>query len=149
MEEVAWKCTVAFTLGAATHYLLANYLNKEIRVDAPHSVTLMDMKKAEETPTLAAGKVEAECIPSAPQASQGEISESSSDDNEWVGKHASAWEPHKMVLCVRTDLKMGTGRSGLLRAQTRINYMCTRKDRSTVLSCYPWCVPERDCRYTT
>ncbi|CAH0481109.1 unnamed protein product [Peronospora belbahrii] len=73
MEDVAWKCTTAFLLGAATHYFISSHLQK------------------------------GSCSRASSQSSLG-----SSDD--WEGKDSASWVPHKMVMCVRTDLKMGKGK---------------------------------------
>ncbi|KAI9912125.1 hypothetical protein PsorP6_009256 [Peronosclerospora sorghi] len=82
MEDVAWKCTTAFLLGAATHYFISSHLINDSSSSAKSSnaCTKNDTKDA---------------------------SESSNSSEDW---ESDDWVPHKMVMCVRTDLKMGKGK---------------------------------------
>jgi hypothetical protein len=89
MEEITWKCSVAFLLGAATHYFLSSRFltttQEAVRCENTRSVKL--------------------------SSGEEEDDESEEDDQDWQGKDELSWQPHKMVLCVRTDLKMGKGRT--------------------------------------
>ncbi|POM67434.1 Peptidyl-tRNA hydrolase [Phytophthora palmivora] len=87
MEDVAWKCTAAFLLGAATHYFVSSHL---LSSNAP------------------AVKESSSSNDDARSGASSRSSSGSSDD--WEGEDSVSWVPHKMVLCVRTDLKMGKGK---------------------------------------
>ncbi|KAL3674664.1 hypothetical protein V7S43_000604 [Phytophthora oleae] len=90
MEDVAWKCTAAFVLGAATHYFVSSYL-------------LNDITKTSSSSTKdSSSDVE-------PRSGASSRSSSGSSD-DWEGEDSASWVPHKMVMCVRTDLKMGKGK---------------------------------------
>ena len=96
MEDVAWKCTTAFLLGAATHYLLSSHL---------HSSSSNSPLPAKDHDT-SNNKGNTNITP----ASSGVSPRSSSDSSDdWEGADSASWVPHKMVMCVRTDLKMGKG----------------------------------------
>lgn len=89
MEEIAWKCSVAFLLGAATHYVITRHLQSDES----------SSKSSSDVTAPVAAREEGE-----------EFESDSSDDGDWEGMDESqSWQPHKMVLCVRTDLKMGKG----------------------------------------
>ncbi|KAG7384988.1 Peptidyl-tRNA hydrolase protein 2, mitochondrial [Phytophthora boehmeriae] len=88
MEDVAWKCTAAFVLGAASHYLISSYL----RSDNSSSISRTPSSNGNEPRSAASSR----------------SSSGSSDD--WEGADEQSWKPHKMVMCVRTDLKMGKGK---------------------------------------
>ncbi|DBA04977.1 TPA: hypothetical protein N0F65_006979 [Lagenidium giganteum] len=92
MEEIAWKCSVAFLLGIATHYLIANHLQNDVAVPVLAEPKKVDSEKQSEVSDI------------------GGEADSESDDDDWEGKDTESWVPHKMVLCVRTDLKMGKGK---------------------------------------
>lgn len=95
MEEIAWKCSAAFLLGAATHYFISSQLQSPDTSTARQSPAAVESKEAKEEPK---------------EAEEGQDDEySSSDDSEWEGADEESWQPHKMILCVRTDLKMGKG----------------------------------------
>lgn len=89
MEEIAWKVSAAFLLGAATHYFISSQL---------------------QSPDTSAGRQ----LPADTESKEPKEAEddeySSSDDGEWEGADEESWQPHKMILCVRTDLKMGKGK---------------------------------------
>lgn len=88
LDEVAWKCSLAFALGAAAHLAASRLL-----AGAPKTAEPGAGASAE------------------PQESSG----SESSDGEWEDEDAAgALVPHKMVLCVRTDLKMGKGAALML-----------------------------------
>ena len=101
-----WKCSTAFVLGAATHYLVSTYLSNENRndkLDSIHSVQSSDDTAVSAPSTTNAS----EDTPSEDIAAI--VGSESSEDNDWEGKDSSIWKPQKMVLCVRTDLGMGKG----------------------------------------
>lgn len=81
LDEVAWKCSAAFVLGAAAHYVARSYL----------------------FPSLDVAKSSGSSEPAADDAGS---SSSEEEEEDWDEQN---WTPHKMVLCVRTDLKMGKG----------------------------------------
>lgn len=92
MDEIVWKCSVAFLLGVATQYLLATHVCGDHQNQAANEKRPKEVNK----PTRDA---------------QTELdSDSEGGDAEWEGKDEASWQPHKMVLCVRTDLKMGKGK---------------------------------------
>ncbi|GMF32031.1 unnamed protein product [Phytophthora lilii] len=91
MEDVAWKCTAAFVLGAATHYFV--------------STRLLGDRSVAKTPSPSSDDDSDEGARSAASSRS-----SSGSSEEWEGADSAAWVPHKMVMCVRTDLKMGKGR---------------------------------------
>lgn len=103
MEEVAWKCSAAFLLGAATHYLISHHLQSG--ESAPESSATPPP-----APT-ATSKADAKANDGEASPHDGEDDEEfeSDDDSEWEDMDEQEWQPHKMVLCVRTDLKMGKG----------------------------------------
>ncbi|OWZ01913.1 Peptidyl-tRNA hydrolase [Phytophthora megakarya] len=88
MEDVAWKCTAAFLLGAATHYFVSSHL------------------LSNSTPAAK------ECSSSSSNEDRSRASSRSfsGSSDDWEGEDSASWVPHKMVLCVRTDLKMGKGK---------------------------------------
>lgn len=94
MDEIAWKCSVAFLLGAATHYFISSQLQSPDS-SVGRQTSAAESKAAKQEPK---------------EAEEGEDDEdASSDDSEWEGADEESWQPHKMILCVRTDLKMGKG----------------------------------------
>ncbi|GLD93574.1 hypothetical protein PINS_up002166 [Pythium insidiosum] len=102
MDDVVWKCSVAFLLGAATHYVVTKQLQGE------SSTAAVEASKArEETPAVSADDDDKSADVS---EEGGDADDESSSDGEWEGKDELSWQPHKMVLCVRTDLKMGKGK---------------------------------------
>lgn len=107
MDEVVWKCTAAFALGVATHYVLTRQLQNAESLAAP---TPVEVPTREEKPVAAT----ASDAPPAPHddGNDGDDSELS-DESDWE-EADGALTPHKMVLCVRTDLKMGKGAPPLL-----------------------------------
>lgn len=86
---MAWKCATAFFLGAATHYVVFSYLLCGGSSSVTEPVGTSNDSSSED-------------------ARSGCPSHSSSD--EWEGKDSASWVPHKMIMCVRTDLKMGKGK---------------------------------------
>ncbi|RLN48112.1 hypothetical protein BBJ29_009824 [Phytophthora kernoviae] len=88
MEDIAWKCTVAFLLGAATHY----FISSQLRSDSSPATSKTSSNNDSESRSAASSR----------------SSSGSSDD--WEGADEQSWKPHKMVMCVRTDLKMGKGK---------------------------------------
>ncbi|KAF1328977.1 Peptidyl-trna hydrolase, partial [Globisporangium splendens] len=103
MEEIAWKCSVAFLLGAATHYVISRHVLSDDSSSACAAATPASADSAK--PAVDAAKDSPE-----EDADENE-SDSSDDDGDWEGMDESqSWQPHKMVLCVRTDLKMGKGK---------------------------------------
>ncbi|KAG6572857.1 peptidyl-tRNA hydrolase [Phytophthora cinnamomi] len=94
MEDVAWKCTAAFVLGAAAHYFVSTHL-------------LGDAKSANSSSNDNDNKSGDAAAESRSEASSRSSSGSSED---WEGADSASWVPHKMVMCVRTDLKMGKGK---------------------------------------
>ncbi|CEG40545.1 peptidyl-trna hydrolase [Plasmopara halstedii] len=92
MEDVAWKCTTAFVLGAATHYFVSSYFLSN------RTVTVKDLTNANNDSSN-------EDIQSGDSSSS-----SCGSTDDWEGKDSASWVPHKMVMCVRTDLKMGKGK---------------------------------------
>lgn len=105
MEEIAWKCSAAFLLGAATHYLISHHLQGgESAPDSSSSATAPSA-----APPTAASDADAKAKDGEAPAQDGEDDEFESDDSEWEDMDEQEWQPHKMVLCVRTDLKMGKG----------------------------------------
>ncbi|TYZ63244.1 hypothetical protein PybrP1_009435 [[Pythium] brassicae (nom. inval.)] len=97
MDEVAWKCSAAFALGVATHYVLSRQLQSAAPpAAAPSAVPASEEKAASVAP------------PAPLDDGDGDDSELS-DESDWE-EEGSALLPHKMVLCVRTDLKMGKGK---------------------------------------
>jgi hypothetical protein len=92
VDELSWKVSAAFALGAAAHYALSSWLQPPAEAKSGVSGSSIGDKRAED----------------AAQAHEGSSSDES-DDGEWEGEDEARWEPHKMVLCVRTDLKMGKG----------------------------------------
>ncbi|RLN49202.1 hypothetical protein BBJ28_00014778 [Nothophytophthora sp. Chile5] len=96
MEDIAWKCSAAFLLGAATHYLIANHLLGDAATGGGRS----DTTAASKEPTSG----------EAPAPPTGSSRSSSGSSDDWEGADEQSWKPHKMVMCVRTDLKMGKGK---------------------------------------
>uniref|UniRef100_M4BNQ6 peptidyl-tRNA hydrolase n=1 Tax=Hyaloperonospora arabidopsidis (strain Emoy2) TaxID=559515 RepID=M4BNQ6_HYAAE len=94
MEDIAWKCTTAFFLGVATHYFISSHL-------------LSDGSSSSTESSSSSKSITEEASKSASVASS-QSSASSSDD--WEVEDSADWIPHKMVMCVRTDLKMGKGK---------------------------------------
>ncbi|KAE9218621.1 hypothetical protein PF002_g16450 [Phytophthora fragariae] len=94
MDDVAWKCTAAFVLGAAAHYFISSQL-------------LSDVKSSSNSSSNAESKSSETAVESRSEASSRSSSGSSED---WEGEDSASWVPHKMVMCVRTDLKMGKGK---------------------------------------
>lgn len=104
MEEIAWKCSAAFLLGAATHYLISHHLQGGGE-SAPDSSSNSPTAPPAATASTSESKARDEAA-----AQDGEDEEEfESDDSEWEDMDEQEWQPHKMVLCVRTDLKMGKG----------------------------------------
>ncbi|GMF21988.1 unnamed protein product [Phytophthora fragariaefolia] len=95
MEDVAWKCTAAFVLGAVAHYFVSTHLLG----DAKSAGTSGNDRKSGEA--------------AAESRSEASSRSSSGSSEDWEGADSASWVPHKMVMCVRTDLKMGKG-GGLL-----------------------------------
>ena len=93
MEDIAWKCTTAFFLGVATHYFISSHL-------------LSDGSSSSTESSSSSKSITEEASKSASVASS-QSSASSSDD--WEVEDSADWIPHKMVMCVRSDLKMGKG----------------------------------------
>jgi hypothetical protein len=93
MEDVAWKCTAAFVLGGAAHYFISSQL-------------LSDSSKNSATSSSTDNGNDSAAAPRSGASSRS--SSGSSDD--WEGEDSDSWVPHKMVMCVRTDLKMGKGK---------------------------------------
>ncbi|GAB9465866.1 hypothetical protein Gpo141_00003256 [Globisporangium polare] len=105
MEEIAWKCSAAFLLGAATHYLISHHLQGGGE-SAPDSSSNSPTAPPAATASTSESKARDEAA-----AQDGEDEEEfESDDSEWEDMDEQEWQPHKMVLCVRTDLKMGKGK---------------------------------------
>ncbi|KAJ0405459.1 hypothetical protein ATCC90586_002774 [Pythium insidiosum] len=101
MDDVVWKCSVAFLVGAATHYVVSKQLHGDSAAAAAAAVE--DAKKT--------SAVDDDDDKSADVSEEGgDADDESSSDGEWEGKDELSWQPHKMVLCVRTDLKMGKGK---------------------------------------
>jgi hypothetical protein len=101
LDDIAWKCSVAFLLGAATHYVATTYTrsdSKSVASPAPASVTSKEPAERKKSLENAGAEDDGE----------GDDDFSSSDD-DWEGVDEPNLVPHKMVLCVRTDLKMGKG----------------------------------------
>ncbi|EEY64153.1 peptidyl-tRNA hydrolase, putative [Phytophthora infestans T30-4] len=94
MEDAAWKCTAAFVLGAAAHYFVSSYLLID-STSPPKALHSSSDNSNENAAELRSG------------ASSRSLSGSSDD---WEGEDSVSWVPHKMVMCVRTDLKMGKGK---------------------------------------
>ncbi|KAF4036499.1 Peptidyl-tRNA hydrolase PTH2 [Phytophthora infestans] len=94
MEDAAWKCTAAFVLGAAAHYFVSSYLLID-STSPPKALRSSSDNSNENAAELRSG------------ASSRSLSGSSDD---WEGEDSVSWVPHKMVMCVRTDLKMGKGK---------------------------------------
>uniref|UniRef100_K3WU49 peptidyl-tRNA hydrolase n=1 Tax=Globisporangium ultimum (strain ATCC 200006 / CBS 805.95 / DAOM BR144) TaxID=431595 RepID=K3WU49_GLOUD len=104
MEEIAWKCSAAFLLGAATHYVISRH----VLSDESNNARAPTPARAESAKPAAA--VDAKGAQPEEDGDENE-SDSSDDDGDWEGMDESqSWQPHKMVLCVRTDLKMGKGK---------------------------------------
>lgn len=140
-----WKCSTAFVLGAATHYLISTYLSNEKRNEIWESVR--SAKSSNYTGSSAPSSTDAsEHTPGDDMAASKEIASESSEDNDWEGKDSSLWQPQKMVLCVRTDLGMGKGRMlifimlRLYSAYEAISYGTKRKNCCTMLSCNSGCI---------
>ncbi|TDH68963.1 hypothetical protein CCR75_000282 [Bremia lactucae] len=92
MEDMAWKCTTAFVLGAATHYLVSIYLHSDDTFKSNPKISEKNCNNTENTRS-------------------GDLSRSpSNSSDDWEGEDSVSWVPHKMVMCVRTDLKMGKGK---------------------------------------
>lgn len=102
VEELSWKVSAAFALGAAAHYAVSSWLQSPTDAKSGVSGSSAGDKRAEDAAQSS----------SAPEH-EGSSSDES-DDGEWEGEDEARWEPHKMVLCVRTDLKMGKGGLALL-----------------------------------
>ncbi|CAI5722678.1 unnamed protein product [Peronospora effusa] len=96
MEDVAWKCTTAFLLGAVTHYFISSHLTSSSSLSTKDHNTSNNNGNENKTPAGSSSGV-------SPRSSS-----DSSDD--WEGADSASWVPHKMVMCVRTDLKMGKGK---------------------------------------
>lgn len=92
LDELTWKVSVAFALGAAAHYVLSGLLQPATKAQGSTSSPPGGEKHVEDA-----------------QAELSGSSSDESDDGEWEGADEESWQPHKMVLCVRTDLKMGKG----------------------------------------
>ncbi|TMW64894.1 hypothetical protein Poli38472_009061 [Pythium oligandrum] len=100
MDELAWKCSAAFLLGVATHYVVTKQLQW------PSSTINAPSKDATPAPNGSGERKHA----AKEEEEEEDDDDYSSSDGEWEGEDEENWEPHKMVLCVRTDLKMGKGK---------------------------------------
>lgn len=126
MEELAWKCSVAFALGAATHYLLSRQLQSDssssssnISPPSPAAAPATATTPLSDVKDAAASTSSASTVPASDTPAEHEGDESDSDDSEWEDMdEQQSWEPHKMVLCVRTDLKMGKGGCALAQCHS-------------------------------
>ena len=106
MDDIGWKCTAAFFLGIATHYFVSSHVLSDNSSSAASSTE--KHTSASNSSSSSSTNEEAAASGASPQSSA-----SSSDD--WQVEELVQYTPHKMVMCVRTDLKMGKGSSPLLR----------------------------------
>ncbi|CAI5730965.1 unnamed protein product [Hyaloperonospora brassicae] len=101
MDDLSWKCTAAFFLGIATHYFVSSH----VRSDNSSSSASSAEKRTSASSHSSSSSTNEEAAAS---GASSQSSASSSDD--WEVEELVHYVPHKMVMCVRTDLKMGKGK---------------------------------------
>ena len=109
MDDIGWKCTAAFFLGIATHYFVSSH----VLSDNSSSAALSTEKHTSASNSSSSSSSSSTNDEAAASGASPQSSASSSDD--WQVEELVQYTPHKMVMCVRTDLKTGKGSSPLLR----------------------------------